>query len=139
MNVDVKNMNKWWNKIRDKTSAFFNPKEKEPWQIAAARFCVENSETGFRDQDLIARINEDYAVDERHITHFLHEEIRRPSGRSWSRNDVEGSWVPPMDLVSKLIDYDELKEARKNANQAFWLSTIAIIVSGVTLAVTIFK
>lgn len=63
-----------------------------------------------------------------------------PQGRQYSRNDVNGMWIPPLDLVSKVTDYDELKEARKNAKSAFRLSIIAIVISTVTLIITaIFK
>jgi len=112
-------------------------KQKEPWQIAAARYCVENSEKGFAFEDLKKYIQSIYSVNEGHIYQFFEEELQWPAGRKFSRNERGGSWIPPLDLVSKVTDYDELKEARKNAKHAFWFSIIAIIVSAFTLFVTI--
>lgn len=113
-------------------------KNKEPWQIAAARYCVENSEQGFEFGDLKVFVNKYYKVNERHIEFFIQEEIQRPGGRQFSRNGDSGNWVPPLSLVSMVTDYDELKEARKNARQAFWMSSIAIVISLITLLSTIY-
>ena len=111
--------------------------QKESWQIAAARYCVVNAEKGFSESGLQKYIKSLYAVDERHIRQFYKEEICKPAGREYARDFIStekgGVWTPPLDLVSKITDYDELQEARKNARQAFWLSIIAIIISTVTL------
>lgn len=112
---------------------------KEPWQIAAARYCVEHSEDGFEFKDLKDFINANYKVRDRHLEFFIQEEIQHPTGRQFNRQGDGGNWVPPLSLVSMVTDYDELKEARKNARQAFWLSFIAIIIALVTLIVTAFK
>jgi len=112
---------------------------KEPWQIAAARFCVEQSEIGFTLQEIEDHVKNSYKVNNKHIEHFFIEEIQKPSGREFNRIDVSGNWAPPLDLVAKVTDYDELKEARKNAKNAFWLSMIAILISAVTLIITTFK
>lgn len=112
-------------------------KEKEPWQISAARYCVDQAEKGFTEDDLRIYIKSLYEVEDYNISSFFNEEIIEPTGRKFSRNyinkDGENFWVPPLDLVSKVTDYDELKEARKNARQAFWLSIIAIIISAITI------
>lgn len=112
--------------------------KKEPWQIAAARFCVEHSEKGFEFKELKDFINANYKVRDRHLEFFVQEEIQHPTGRQFNRQGDNGNWVPPLSLVSMVTDYDELKEARKNARQAFWLSLIAIIISFITLIVTVF-
>ncbi|MEW6617635.1 MAG: hypothetical protein AB1333_04445 [Patescibacteria group bacterium] len=117
--------------------------EKEPWQIAAARYCVNNSENGFTQEELRNYIKSSYKVRDSHIGQFFREEISQPAGREHSRNFLNDGtinlWIPPLDLVSKVTDYDELKEARKNARQAFWLSLIAIVISGITLIISISK
>lgn len=113
--------------------------EKEPWQIVAARYCVNNSEKGFVIEDLEKHVQSIYSVNKDYIRQFFEEELQSPAGRNFSRNARNGYWIPPLDLVSKITDYDELKEARKNARQAFWLSIIAIIISAVTLLISIFK
>ena len=114
--------------------------QKESWQIAAARFCVDNAEKGFTEYALKGYIESLYTVDERHINQFYNEEIYKPASRESSRNfiaiDKGGLWIPPLDLVSKVTDYDELKEARKNSKRAFFLSIIAIIISVITLGFT---
>lgn len=108
--------------------------KKEPWQIAVARYCVENSENGFSLEDLRGYIQKNYpSVHEGHISQFLEEEIQSPSGRRYNRMARGDRWIPTLDLVSKVTDYEELKEARKNSKNAFWLSIIAIIISSLTL------
>ncbi len=109
---------------------------KEPWQIAAARFCVNNSEKGFDKNRLEEYVKSRYGVSEAHLNQFWEEEIYAPAGRQYSRNP-RGNWIPPLDLVSKVTDYDELREARKNARQAFWLAVVAIIISAITLIVSV--
>ncbi len=111
--------------------------QKEPWQIAAARYCLENSEKGFIAEDLKKHIQSIYSVNSEHINDFFEEEIHWPTGRKLNRNQRGDYWTPTLDLVSKVTDYDELKEARKNAKNAFWFSLIAIIISAITLIITI--
>lgn len=111
---------------------------KEPWQIAAARFCVDNSEKGFEEKDLKSFIQLHYSVSDGHVNQFIEEEIHFPLGSKFSRSGRGGYWIPPLELVSKITDYDELKEARRNSKNAFWLSMIAIIISVITLIVTAF-
>lgn len=84
-------------------------------------------------------INSRYNVSQCHLEFFIQEEIQNPTGRRGNRQGDGSHWVPPLSLVSMVTDYDELKEARKNARQAFWLSIIAIIVSLVTLVMTTFN
>ncbi len=114
-----------------------NNSEKEPWQIAAARYCATNSEKGFTKESLIKHIQSLYETKEGFVRQFYEEEICKPAGRenmrSYISTEIGGIWIPPLDLVSKITDYDELKEARKNAKQAFWLAIVAIIISTITL------
>ena len=114
-------------------------KVKEPWQIGAARFCVVHSEKGFEFKELKDFINANYKIRDRHLELFVQEEIQHPTGRQFSRQGDDGNWVPPLSLVSMMTDYDELKEARKNARQAFWLSFTAIIISLITLIISAYK
>jgi hypothetical protein len=104
--------------------------KKEPWQIAAARFCVENSEKGFTTDALKEFVHSKYEVHDAYVMQFIEEELQAPSGRQYSRTGRAGGWIPPLDLVSKVTDYDELKEARLNAKNAFWISMAALIASG---------
>jgi hypothetical protein len=114
---------------------------KEPWQIAAGRYFVENSEGGFTYDGYKKFVSSNYTVNERHLSQFWEETIQSPSGRQYTRNfdHISGTWIAPLELVSIITDYDELVEARRNARQAFWLSLIAIIISAVSLAITIVK
>lgn len=114
-------------------------KTREPWQIAAARYCVDNSEKGFEFGDLKQFIKENYAVSDRHLEFFVQEEIQQPTGRQFSRQGDGGRWVPPLDLVSKINDYDELREARKNSKQAFWFSSVSVAISLIAMLITLFK
>lgn len=110
-------------------------KVKEPWQITASRFFVENSEKGFTYEEYIKFISEKYQINDRHISLFWIETIQNPAGRKYTRDfdHITKRWIPPLELVSTITDYDELVEARKNAKQAFWLSMIAIIISILSL------
>lgn len=117
---------------------FFKKNHEEPWQIAAARYCVEHSSgKGFTVDGLKQYIKSKYSVDEQQIDYFFEDEIRTPSGKQYPRKDEDRHWMPPLDLVSKVTDYDELREARKNAKQAFYFSIVAIIISSFALYVTI--
>lgn len=117
---------------------FYKKRPKEPWQIVAARYCVENSEKGFTNDGLKKYISNIYNISDGHLSQFIEEELQFPLGSKYSRTTRNGYWIPPLELVSKVTDYDELKEARKNAKNAFWLSMVAIIISAVTLMVTAF-
>jgi|GEM_PF-2449550 len=113
-------------------------KTKEPWQIVAARYCVENSEKGFNVLALKDYLKTKYDIQDRHFTQFIDEEIQLPSGRKFSRNaGLDNLWIPPLDLVSKITDYDELQEARRNSKSAFRLSLLAIAISVVSTAIGI--
>lgn len=109
--------------------------KKEPWQIAAARYFVENAEKGFTQNDFKEYMRSKYHVAEHHLTQFFREEIELPSGRDYSTAVREGSkgWIPPFELVSKIIDFDELLEARKNSRRAFIFSLLAVIIAALTL------
>lgn len=115
--------------------------QKEPWQIAAARFCVEKSEDGFTQEDLKEYIRSGYSVDEGQISQFIEEEINLPTGRNYNRRPVNGLWVPPLDLVSKVTDYEELKEAREASKNAMHIAigslAIATLVGVAQIAVQI--
>jgi hypothetical protein len=117
--------------------------EKEPWQIMAARFCA-NTETGLTEDALRAFIIKNYPnVPPAHISFFYEEEIVCPSGRQYPRGAIAINNVQmrsaPMELVSKITDYEELKEARKNAASAFWMSFVSIIIALLSLLVSILK
>ncbi len=117
---------------------FIYEEAKEPWQIAAARWCVEHSKSFIRGE-LEEYITSKYiGVHKRHVEFFFQQEIQQPSGRNHNRDAVEGTFTPPLDLVSKVIDHDELREARKNAWSAQRLAIISIIISSTTLLATIF-
>lgn len=103
----------------------------EPWQIVAARFCVERNEFTLKElQDFLRGLP--YMIPEDHIRNFFIENIQHPSGRQFNRDprklpDVnETFWTAPSELVSMITDYDELKEARKNARNAWWFSLLAL-------------
>jgi hypothetical protein len=115
-------------------------KNKEPWQIVAARFFVENSEQGFAEEEYKDYVLKNYQISERHLHQFFIEEVKMPAGRDYhtAKRDGDGGWIPPLDLVSTVTDYDELKEARKNSKNAFWLAIIAIVISIAVGAIQIF-
>ena len=72
-----------------------NNQQKEPWQIAAARYCVENSEKGFAQEDLKKHIQSTYFVSDGHFSQFIEEKLQMPSGRQFSRMGRQGRWIPP--------------------------------------------
>lgn len=108
-----------------------NNQKKEPWQIAAARYCVENSERGFTQDDLKKYIQSIYFVSDGHFAQFVEEELQMPSGRRFSRTGKQGYWIAPLDLVSKVTDYEELKEARESSKRAVYIAVGSLIIATV--------
>jgi len=104
---------------------------KEPWQIAAARYCVINSERGFDTQDLIRYIKSLYSVSDGHLSQFIEEELQSPSGRQHSRMVRGGLWIPPLELVSKVTDYDELREARESSKKAMYIAIASLVLASI--------
>ncbi len=102
---------------------------KEPWQIAAARYCVENSEKGFDQNNLKLYIQSKYSISDGHFNQFIEEELQMPSGRKFSRSGRSGLWMPPLDLVSKVTDYDELKEARESSKKAMYIAVGSLVIA----------
>lgn len=124
-------------------NGFFPKFEKnEPWQIIASRFCVESSEEGFTLEELKDFIHHKYNVRDVHIQQFFLEEIQHPSGRQYPRTadtaHPEWRWIAPLELVSKITDYEELKEARKNSKNAFWLSISSILIALASFIATVY-
>ncbi len=109
-------------------------KRKEPWQIAAARFCVERRE--FTHKELETFLTEcPNEVPIEHIRNFFIENIKNPAGRQFDREfrkSAEGEggyWTAPPELVSMVIDFDELREARKSSGNAMKTAIGSLIVA----------
>lgn len=107
--------------------------KKEPWQIAAARYCVGNAEKGFTKKGLGEHIESSYSVNKNYIEQFYNEEIYKPAGRDHTRDFVKtedgGLWMPPLDLVSKITDYDELQEARVSSKRAIYIAIGSLLLA----------
>lgn len=107
-------------------------KTKEPWQIAAARFCVHKVEFSLQELEQFLE-NPPYNVDHQVVRNFFTESIQAPPGRSVTRDfrTVSGIqfWTAPTELVSMITDFEELQDARKNARSAFKISMAALAVS----------
>ena len=80
-------------------------KKKEPWQIAAARFCVERGE--FTHKELVTFLTEPpHEIPPEHVRNFFIENIQNPAGRQFNREfrkSAEGEggyWTAPPELVS---------------------------------------
>jgi hypothetical protein len=128
--------------------------KKEPWHIAAARYCFHDDK-GFTLEELTSFIKETYPkVSKSAVRRFFEDEIKNPAGFKNGRQHIEGGvktkspdsnqkwintnrWSAPLDLVSKVTDYDELKEARKNAKQARNFSLGAIAIAILTIFVSL--
>jgi hypothetical protein len=106
-------------------------KAKEPWQIAAARYCSEHSESGFDEKELRTYIQSNYSVSDGHLSQFLEEEIHLPPGNKFSRTARGGLWIPPLDLVSKVTDYDELQEARLSSKRAMYTAIASLVFASI--------
>jgi len=99
---------------------------KEPWQIAAARFCVERKEFNLKDLEAFLE-GEPYNIDHTHVRNFFVENIQNPPGRQFNREFrkvSEGNvlWTAPSELVSMVTDYDELREARESSRKAMYIA-----------------
>ncbi len=112
-------------------------KKKEPWQIAAARFCVEQGENDFNQKDLVNFLeSKGYKVYNYHVESFFYSEVKHPAGVQHDRGhrtDPEGMqyWTAPLQLVSSITDYDELKHARESSRSALRMAILAVIISGI--------
>lgn len=118
--------------------------QKEPWQISAARFCKDKDE-GFTQQQLFEFLDR-LGISKTAQRQFFSDAISHPMGSKFGREHDKGIWTAPVELVSMVIDYDELKEARENsvkANQhaiaAIVISTISVIIGFVTLGFQIYS
>jgi len=130
--------------LAQKIENFFgiHRKNVEPWQIFAARYLLDKSESGVKIEEFKEYIHLNYNVEDIQLQHFFRDEIEIPAGRNFStarKPGPERRWIPPLDLVSMVVDYDELKDARRNARNAFWLSIIAIVISIVVGGIQLFK
>lgn len=117
--------------------------DKEPWLIAAARFCVENSEYGFSHEGLKRHLNElDYKVNDAQVDQFFLEQIRIVPGTNIPRGNHaadgnENLYFAPYELVQKIDDHDELIFARKTAENASKASICSIVIAIVALLASI--
>lgn len=108
--------------------------QKEPWQIAAARYCVERSEFTLKELEEFLR-EAPYKTPHEHVRNFFTENIQNPAGRQFNRDfrkSAEGEgglWTAPAELVSMVTDYDELKEARESSKRAMYIAIGSLIVA----------
>ncbi|HEY4519609.1 MAG TPA: hypothetical protein VJH33_01045 [Candidatus Paceibacterota bacterium] len=111
-----------------------NNQNKEPWQITAARFCVERKEFTLRGLETFLK-EEPYNIPHEHVRNFFIENIQNPPGRQFNRDfrkSAEGEgglWTAPSDLVSMVTDYDELREARESSRKAMYIAIGSLIVA----------
>jgi hypothetical protein len=111
-----------------------NNQNKEPWQIAAARFCVERKEFTFKSVEAFLE-GEPYNIPHEHVKSFFIENIQNPPGRQFNRGfrkSAEGEgglWTAPSDLVSMVTDYDELREARESSKRAMYVAIGSLIIA----------
>ena len=107
--------------------------ENEPWQIAAARFCVDKVEFSLHDLELF--LEEKYQVPQTHIRDFFTNKIQQPSGHQFNRQHIvrDGLWyyTAPLELASTIVDFDEIKLARENAQSAWKISMWALGVAAI--------
>ena len=115
-----------WQKIKYIFS-YENRKEDEPWQISAARFC-RDKQAGFTQQQLFDYL-EQLSVSKHQQRQFFTFSISNPLGSQHARDHEGGIWSAPLELVSMVIDYDELKEARRNALSAWRWAIASFIVA----------
>ena len=105
--------------------------KKEPWQIAAARFCVEKME--FTEDELRQFLEREYKVPHTHIQEFFENKIKKPSGYQYDRQHrlEDGKWLrtAPLELASTIVDFDEIKLARESASSAWRISMGALVVA----------
>ena len=99
----------------------------QPWQITAARFCVERKEFTLKELETFLE-TDPYTVPHEHVRNFFIENIQNPPGRQFNREfrkSAEGEggyWTAPAELVSMVTNYDELKEARESSKRAMYIA-----------------
>lgn len=97
-----------------------------PWQIEAARFCAERE--SFTQAEFF-EYAKTLGVSESAASRFFGDNIRHPPGNKFDRGDDTGQWFAPLELVSVVVDHDELKEARKNALNAWRWAVASFVVA----------
>lgn len=110
--------------------------DREPWQIAATRHLIDQSETGTTEEELAEFLeSNDYQMSRYQIARFWEEEVVHPTGRTHARlnlNQNDGllaRYQPSLELVQKITDYDEITLARVTSQEAAFYSRIAISIA----------
>lgn len=114
-----------------------------PWQIAAARFCVERKEFTLKDLETFLEMSP-YNIPHDHVRNYFIENIQNPPGRQFNREfrkSAEGNgglWTAPSELVSMVTDYDELREARESSRKAMYTAIGSLIIATIVGIAQIF-
>lgn len=108
-------------------------REKEPWQIAAARFCVERKEFTLKELEAFLEKNP-YNIPHDHVRNYFIENIQNPPGRQFNREfrkvgEDNVFWTAPSELVSMVTGYDELREARESSRKAMYIAVGSLIIA----------
>ena len=106
---------------------------EEPWQIVAARFCVDRKEFSLKELETFLE-GSPYNIDHTHVRNFFIENIQNPPGRQFNREFrkvSEGNvfWTAPSELVSMVTDYDELREARESSRRAMYIAIGSLVIA----------
>ncbi len=108
----------------------------EPWQIKAARFCVEKSQTGFTANELRDFIQNECGVShDNQFVRFYDNEIAQHM-TEFAVRDGESLFQPTLEMVQRVMEYDELQLARRTSESADRNSKIAIGIALLTLAIS---
>ena len=108
--------------------------KKEPWQITAARFCVERKEFTLKELEIFLESNP-HNIHHSHVRNFFIENIQNPPGRQFNREfrkSAEGDgglWTASSELVSMVTDYDELREARESSKRAMYIAIGSLVIA----------
>ncbi len=102
--------------------------------IAVVRHCVGKDE--FTIEELVEVFSKaPHNVPEADILRVGEEVVQNYGRRSGRGGNKDKLFSASMEMVSMITDYEELKEARKNAHSAWRFSIAALIVSGIGVLV----
>ncbi len=109
----------------------------EPWQITVGRYCVESSTDGFTKVMFSEFIKESYTqYDDIQINQFFDWFANTGLISSLKKVDGVGYYQAKLELVQSIVDFDELRLARRTAESADRNSKLAIGIALITLIIS---
>lgn len=104
-------------------------KPSDDLYIRVLKYCRDNIETPVTPDAVVKYLNDTYDYEFR--SHLEHTELEEIFEFTFGNRGLSNITPYPMkgEAYFRLLEYEELSEARKNAREARWLSIAAIIIA----------